>query len=182
MEKSNSYKGNWDWENFFKSKDKFWRIKDYVFLEEVFDISTLTGTLLDVGCGLGDGISYFQSKYNNIKEFYAVDFSDIAIDTCIRFKQCSNLHFFKHNIMNSFDNKYDNVICLQTIEHLLDPIKAINNLIKATNKWLIVSSPYRNARPDDDHMWSFDENDFKDLLDFHCLGQQNKNIYWIRKF
>ena len=75
--------------------------------------------------------------------------------------------------------KYDNIICLQTLEHLEDPVIAIRNLIDATQKLLIVAVPYRNRRPDENHLWSFDENDFSDLMDSFRLDKKQKNIYWL---
>ena len=47
-----------------------------------------------------------------------------------------------------------------------------------TKKILIVSTPYKNRRPDIDHMWSFDENDFKEQMDSYVIGENESNIYW----
>ncbi|WP_432820895.1 class I SAM-dependent methyltransferase [Trichloromonas sp.] len=167
------------WDSFFKSKGDGWRNKDYIGLSRVFDLSALNGSLLDVGCALGDGFMFLQTHCPDVTHLSGSDFSEYAIDKC-RNKPCLKfVDFFIHNIEDSFTGKYDNVICLQTLEHVSDPVLALQNLIAATNQVLIVATPYKNRRPDENHLWVFDEEDFVDLLDDYCLDKKKKNIYWI---
>ena len=67
------------WNNFFARKDTNWRDKDYRLLQRMFRIETLGGTLLDVGCGLGDGLRLLQQQMRRISSFAGTDFSDGAI-------------------------------------------------------------------------------------------------------
>ena len=71
------------------------------------------------------------------------------------------------------------MICLQTLEHLEDPKAVMLNLIKATEDVLIVGVPYREARPSENHVWSFDENDFAEFTDAYYIDKRQKNIYWL---
>jgi len=179
MEKVKEYT-SMDWGKFFRKKGPSWRDKDYKFLISVFNMKGMKGSLLDVGCGLGDGILYLKSRNLNITKFSGVDFSVQAITTCNNNSLLQDCTFFTHNINNEIENKYDNIISLQTIEHVPDPTKAVTNMLKATKDLLVISAPYKNRRPDRNHLWSFDENDFAGLLDFYCLGQNDKNIYWFK--
>ena len=87
--------------------------------------------------------------------------------------------FFQHNILESISEKYDNIICLQTIEHIEDPRRVVKNLVDATKMILIIGTLYRNRREDDNHLWSFDESDFIEYTNEFCIDKRSRNIYWI---
>lgn len=168
------------WDRFFLVKGRSWRDKDYRFLDQVFDLHKLSGSLLDVGCGLGDGEIFLCQKCPNVTEFHACDFSTQAIDTCKNNPNIKNTHFFVHDLMSqSFSRTYDTVICLQTLEHLPDPCKAFKALYDAADQLLIISVPYKNRRPDENHLWSFDENDFTEYDNLWTIAQDGLNIFWL---
>jgi len=167
------------WDSFFEKKGQRWRDKDYRYLDDIFDFRTLNGSLLDVGCGLGDGLVYLKRKCPNVRKFVGTDFSDKAIESCRNNLQLQKMKFFVHDIFRPLPMKYDNIICLQTLEHLKDPQTAVQNLIEATQNLLIAGVPYCNRRPDENHLWSFDENDFSGLMDSFYLDKKQKNIYWL---
>ena len=167
------------WDSFFEKKGQKWRDKDYRYLDDIFDFRTLNGSLLDVGCGLGDGLVYLKRKCPNVRKFVGTDFSDKAIESCRNNLQLQKMKFFVHDIFRPLPMKYDNIICLQTLEHLKDPQTAVQNLIEATQNLLIAGVPYCNRRPDENHLWSFDENDFSGLMDSFYLDKKQKNIYWL---
>ncbi len=171
--------GNDGWDNFFIEKGKQWRNKDYRHLNELFDLSVMTGSLLDAGCALGDGLIYLRNKCPGIDKFEGTDFSSEAVQICKENPQQAGIRFFQHDILAPLPRQYDNVICLQTLEHVKDPSLAISNLSDAAKDMLIVAVPYRNRRPDKDHHWYFDENDFSEIADAHCLDRKKKNIYWL---
>jgi SAM-dependent methyltransferase len=173
---------NWnedDWNSFFVKKAGKWRNKDYRYLNDIFDLNKLNGSLLDVGCGLGDGLVYLEKKCPQINKLIGMDFSREAIDVCRNNTKLSGMSFFQHDILMALPDKYDNIICLQTLEHLDDPQAAMQNMIDATRKILIVGTPYRNRRPDKNHLWSFTEDDFSELTDSYCLDKRRRNIYWF---
>ena len=160
-------------------KGNQWRNKDYRYLNDLFDLSKLEGTLLDVGCALGDGLMYLQNKCHRIETFTGTDLSDAAIDRCKKNIKLEKINFFQHNILESIPEKFDNIICLQTIEHIENPHKAVKNLMDSTKRILIFGTPYRNRREDDNHLWSFDESDFTEFTDEFCIDKRSRNIYWI---
>jgi len=171
--------GHSGWDHFFSQKGKQWRDKDYRYLDRVFDLSVMEGSLLDVGCALGDGLIYLKTRAAKVNQFVGADFSDEAIRICKSNPQLRRMFFFQHDILKPFPDTYENVICLQTLEHMQNPWIAMQNLINAAKSVLIVGVPYRNRRPDADHLWSFDEKDFYDLVDLYCLDKKQKNIYWL---
>ena len=179
MEKTKTFNGERVvWDDFLGAKGGSWRYKDYAWLESVFPIKIFEGTFLDVGCALGDGILYLTNKCPKVTKFYGADISSVGIRRCKNNPKLSHAIFFQHDVSKKFREKYDTIICLQTLEHILDPEKAVRNLIDATTKLLVIATPYKNKRDDPDHIWSFDEKDFVDLLSFYIIAQDGKNIYW----
>jgi len=168
-----------DWDSFFVQKGIQWRNKDYRYINDMFDLHILNGSLLDVGCGLGDGLAYLKKKCPKVDRLIGTDFSHKAIKTCQNNPKLSGMSFFQHDILRVLPEKYDNIICLQTLEHLEDPQAVMQNLIDTAKKVLIVGVPYRNRRPDENHLWSFTEDDFSELTDSYCLDKKQKNIYWL---
>jgi SAM-dependent methyltransferase len=181
MEKLKTYIdwGQEGWDSFFEVKGKSWRDKDYRYIDEIFNLSMLEGTLLDAGCALGDGLIYLRKKCPKIHRFIGTDFSSRAIETCRNNPRISPMEFYQHNVIHPLPEKYDNIICLETLEHLEHPETAMKNLVDATNKLLIVGVPYCNRRPDQNHFWSFNEKDFSDFADYFCLDRSHKNIYFL---
>jgi len=164
------------WDDFLKAKGNSWRHRDYAHLESIFPVNIFEGTLLDVGCALGDGILYLTDKCPKVTKFYGADISIVGVKKCQNDPKLSHANFFQHDVCEKFQEKYDTIICLQTLEHVPDPEKAVRNLRDAANKLLIVGTPHLDKRGDSDHMWSFDEEDFVNLLSFYI--QDWKNIYW----
>lgn len=173
---------NWGpngWNRFFVKKGQQWRYKDYRHLETIFDLSVLRGSLLDVGCALGDGLIYLKNKCTRVDSFGGMDFSNQAIETCRTNLKLREMEFFQHDIIKPFPVKYDNIICLETLEHVENPRSAIENLIDAAKSILIVGVPYHNRRLSENHLWSFYENDFSELVDSYCIDRRQRNIYWL---
>jgi SAM-dependent methyltransferase len=168
-----------EWDRFFSDKGASWRDKDYRFLNSVFDISKFQGSLLDVGCGLGDGLIYLMRNCPRVNKLYGIDVSEKAISIGKQNPSLSRVDLFQHDIMQPLTSIYDVVICLQSLEHVTDPKIAVRNLINAAGSLVIFSAPYRNRRPDIRHIWGFEKNDFLDVADHYCYGQNYTNIYWL---
>jgi len=177
IDKSIDYKEE-GWNNFFSEKGITWRDKDYKLLDKMFNIDNLKGSLLDVGCGLGDGILYMQNRLNNITEFEGTDFSSEAINKNESNPLLLNVNFYTHDITLPLEKKYNNIICLQTLEHIPDPVSAMKNLVDATEDVLIVASPYKNRRPDENHLWYFDSSDFNEEFSIY-IDRKRKNMFWV---
>jgi SAM-dependent methyltransferase len=166
------------WDRHLSEYPSGWRDKDYVQLVTMFRLSTLQGNLLDVGCAVGDGFPVLQRAARGVDRFHGCDFSPEGVSNArLRFP---SVRLFVHNIQTPLPGQWNTVISLQTIEHLDDPRLALQNLSSAAKDTLIVGAPYRNRRPDADHRWSFDENDFTDVFEHWVIDNGAKNIYWYR--
>jgi hypothetical protein len=87
--------------------------------------------------------------------------------------------FVQHNLLERLPARNDNIVCLQSLEHVADPYVAFNNLYQSANDVLIVFASCRNRRPDENHLWSFDERDFSEVDSRWTLGQGGLNIFWL---
>ncbi|UCC98539.1 MAG: class I SAM-dependent methyltransferase [Phycisphaerales bacterium] len=177
--KTHVYWGQGDWDSFFLQKGRRWRDKDYRYVNDIFDLSMMEGSLLDVGCALGDGLAYLRNKCHRINKFVGADYSEKAIEVCQSNQALAGIEFFQHDIMQALPQNYDNIICLATLEHIDDPQVGMQNLVDATENLLLVGVPYRNRRPDKNHVWSFDEDDFSDLTDSFYFDKRHRNIYYL---
>jgi SAM-dependent methyltransferase len=166
------------WDDALSAMPDGWRDKDYRLLSWVFRLRKLGGSLLDVGCAVGDGFPVLRKACPRVTELAGCDFSSEGVAVAAaRFPEVS---LFQHDLNDPLPRTWDNVICLQTVEHVEDPERAIANLDAAAKEVLIVATPYRNRRPDRDHRWSFDEHDFTDVFDGFVLDRRGLNIFWHR--
>ena len=176
---------NWKahgWDDFLGQRNAKWqanRYKQYRKLNLVFNLSLLKGSLLDAGCALGDGLLYLKQASPGVSHLVGTDYSNRAIENCRNNPDLSKASFFTHDIHKPFPDRYSNIICLHTLEHVEDPKLAMENLINATRNLLIVAVPYKNKRQSENHLWSFDENDFCEVIDDYCLDKKQKTIYWL---
>lgn len=168
------------WDQFYQKKGDSWRDKDYHKLYHLFTLEKMKGTIADIGCGLGDGLLFLKRKIPYATKLYGFDFAEETIARNKERFELNEFDFQPKDICKPLCKKFDNIICLQTIEHLPDPEKAVHNMIESATSTLIVGAPYKNRRPDKDHLWSFDENDFKSEFDFIQIDDNQKNIYWVR--
>ena len=116
-------------------------------------------TLLDIG-------SQDLFFYNKLKDKYEVTLTDYSPKFDI---------IKKENVQNlSFkENSFDIVLCQEVLEHVLDPIKAIQELRRVTKKQLIITIPnepfftlFRFFIWDKEHLWAISPKVF-----YHYLGK-----------
>ncbi|MFC2138999.1 class I SAM-dependent methyltransferase [Bacteroidota bacterium] len=96
--------------------------------------------ILDVGCGEGFILNYL----NSIKKITKASAIDVDPDEIKDAKQ--NLPFC--NVMEASayelpfkDNEFDLVICSEVLEHLEEPEKAIQEINRVANKYILLSVP-----------------------------------------
>src|SRR5579872_4398287 len=97
-------------------------------------------SVLDVGCGEGFVLSSF--KANKIgKKLEGVDYSEQAVR--VGKKLHPYLDLKKGNIykLPYDDNSFDLVICIEVLEHLEYPDRALKELMRVSKKNLILSVP-----------------------------------------
>ena len=93
--------------------------------------------ILEFGCGNG----YILSRISFGKKT-GVDFSKTAINSCKKKFKNKNFEFFYGNIENiDLKRKFDAVICSEVLEHVKNPEKVIENMIKHSKGKILISIP-----------------------------------------
>jgi SAM-dependent methyltransferase len=95
-------------------------------------------SLADIGCGPGNLINMIEKKWPNMRLF-GFDFSINAINVA-RLKVPSAI-FNTHDIYKPLNDQFDIVLCCETLEHLLYPAKALENVLSATRQVCILTVP-----------------------------------------
>jgi SAM-dependent methyltransferase len=97
-------------------------------------------TVLEVGCGEGKLADHLVRHGRRPERFIATDISldrqSPEVDPLIEFQQASayDLPFE--------DGSFDLVICCEVMEHLEDPPRALAEISRVSNRWVIMSSPW----------------------------------------
>ena len=115
---------------------------------DTFDINYKT--VLEIGCGRGGFSEYLSQQYLSIGKLYACDYSESALELGrSRTKFSSKIVWQREDIQNlSFrDNTFDTVISCETIEHVPNPRKALQELyrvLKPGGKFILTCPNYFN--------------------------------------
>lgn len=97
-------------------------------------------SVLDIGCG--EGFILNKLKEEGIgKSWEGIDYSKEAIE--IGKKTHPNLSLKQGSIYDSKfkDNSFDLVVCTEVLEHLKEPKKALKEVIRISNKYVLLSVP-----------------------------------------
>lgn len=112
------------------------------FFRNLLDLiaSKKVDSILDVGCG--EGFTLNRLKEHGIgKRLEGIEYLKDAIELgkktypYIKIKQ-GDIYKLPYE-----DNSFDLVLCTEVLEHLDDPQKALKELIRVSNKYLVVSVP-----------------------------------------
>ena len=120
----------------------------------------LPGTVADLACGSGYGSYLLATEYaNELNQIVAIDNSTVAIDYCKKFYSHTKIVYELKDVFEFRpDVPVNNVISLETIEHLMEPGRFVNQIasILAKGGRFIASAPVTpsmDANP-------FHQNDF----------------------
>lgn len=146
-------------------------------------------SVLDVGALYGDFLKLLKDKYT-IK---GTEINPERVNICnnnIGEKIC--VIDFRDGILSTIrDKSVDTVVCLEVLEHIADPQKGLNELLRAARKRIIVSVPCDERitlelcvhcakyTPRSGHLHSFDEVKIKQYLD-NCI--ENVEIIELIRF
>ena len=126
-------------------------------------------TILDIGVGGGIEIKLMRNAcMKNVIDI--CDYSQRSIDF-VKSKSLDINEAFVCDIekgVDRKDNTYDIVMALEVIEHLEDPKKAINEMIRVAKKKVIITCPYKNTFHHRQHHWSIDKDDMRSFSDKQC--------------
>ena len=122
-----------------------WRTNVYEFIIPLLKKWETEGkfTLMDIGCGLGDGCIFVKSNFSQA-DVSGADLSPLAINKAN--KRFPQGHFFQHDIVNDkLPNQYDYVLMVSILEHLEKPYQAVDNALASVKKALIIHCPYKEV-------------------------------------
>ncbi|MEY7998794.1 class I SAM-dependent methyltransferase [Clostridium sp. Mt-5] len=154
------YKATQNINNKVDDEDTIWLQKtEYKDAYDIFNEYLLEGKLLDIGCGMGKFLSYMKEKGYDT---FGIEPSLIACKKSknigLKIENCS-IYDFESN-----DRKFDIINLTNVLEHLIDPLKAIEICKKMLNKKGII----RIKVP----------NDFN-KLQLELCKNFNKGKYWV---
>ena len=101
-------------------------------------------SVLEVGCGSGIYPIKFKEMFTGMS-YTGLDFSESSVEYC---KKNSDFEFVAGDFIKmDLQDKYDLVFSHAVIDHVYDPDKYLENIVKATKKYAYVSA-YRGYFPD----------------------------------
>jgi trans-aconitate methyltransferase len=128
-----------EWDIFYSKYTEFFRDFPYPLLIKFLPQDN-NFSLLDVGCGMGDGCQLMQKHFPGA-QIEGADFSSLAIAKAIEKK--TGVKFFVLDIMNEDPpRKYDFISLVHTLEHFNDPFPVLEKCLKFVNKAVFVVTPY----------------------------------------
>jgi len=168
------------------------------------------GSVLDVGSYLGDFLKLIQ---RDGRKFHGTEINQVRVDLVNSiFGEGTAVLDFRNGHLDSFETgSIDNVVCMETIEHVIDDKYAISELCRVARSKVIITVPFREKlqtvlcthcfqyTPLYGHRHRYDYGSFKALIppgwtitmekDFvrpaarkvHPLLNWMKSAYWILK-
>jgi len=95
--------------------------------------------VLDIGCGEGFITIEISKNFPDLK-ILAIDYEKKYIDYAKNFNKNKNIEYIKKDLF-SINKKTDLVILTEVLEHLENPIDALNKLKKLSNKFILITIP-----------------------------------------
>ncbi len=163
----------------------------YVLAEKLVD----KGKVLDVGCGDGN--------FAKILERRGCQVIGCDIDPELVKKAKQGIEAFVCNVEKEElpRGNFDYITCIDVIEHVIDPVKLLNNL-RGKSKYIVITTPNacwladrlkilggnvsrHNAYQMGQHLWYWSYSQFKKFLqenDFEILDEQIKLVPKIPVF
>ena len=134
----------------------FYKLLDIMFLRswyvrrELRKLRKVLGekevSIYDAGTGYGQ-YSYFMSRKLQPNNIYAVDVKEKWINDCREFFQSRNFSNIKFGIEDlteiDHDNKFDLIVSVDVMEHIVDDVKVFRNFYKALKPggFLLINTP-----------------------------------------
>lgn len=109
-------------------------------------------SVADIGCGVGNKTAFMASYFGNA-HVEGYDFSKTGVRTARKFHKRKNLKFATQDITESnYNRTFDLITAFDFLEHIEDWKGLTKKLIKANNKYMLISSPVGKMRPYEVHI------------------------------
>jgi 2-polyprenyl-3-methyl-5-hydroxy-6-metoxy-1,4-benzoquinol methylase len=115
--------------------EKYYNMQKRLLYRDVIAVAKERGlfadvqTIADVGCGGG----YFMRALSEVisgKDLFGYDFSESALN--VARQVCPSGQYTEHDIYNDLGRQVDIVFCMETLEHLMHPDRALARLVQAS--------------------------------------------------
>ena len=136
-------------------------------------------SVLDVGCGTGDNLVFIKSIFPSM-EASGIDIAETPLK--VARERIHDGRFWIDDIQNpkQIKSRFDLVTFLDVIEHLEDDMKALENISKITNKYLLLSTlggRMREVEREIGHYRNYGVSRLNDMLE--SVGfRQKKTVQW----
>lgn len=108
---------------------RFKRVREHLYGDSV----------LDAGCGKADFLSTIESDY----QIAGIDVNKERVDYCNQVLGQDAVRLGNLDGRLDFENdSFDTVVCLEVLEHLEDPEKALRELVRVGRKRVIITVPF----------------------------------------
>ena len=119
-------------EDYYKQAAKSHREIDKIYTyKRIKETANDAYKILDVGCGEGSVLGYIKGK-NNKQKLTGIDISSLAINTAKSKHPQIKFMLLKDEELPFFDNNFDLTFTTYTLEHLINPLDTINEMIRVT--------------------------------------------------
>lgn len=142
---------------------RFKRVKRYLYGDSV----------LDVGCQKADFLNLIKSDY----QIAGIEVNGERVDCCNQALGQDAVRLGNLDGRLDFeDNSFDTVVCLEVLEHLDDPEKALKELVRISRKRIIITVPFNETiryvlclhcaqyTPASGHLHSFNKENIKGII------------------
>ncbi len=134
-----------------------------------------SGSLLDVGAYLGDFLKL--AKRDN-RQYFGTEINQTRVDLVNSILESENVQLdFRNGHLKQFESdSINNVVCMETLEHIIDDRYALSELCRVAKSRVVITVPFRekvqqvlcmhcdNFTPHSGHQHSYDVNSFTDLI------------------
>jgi len=153
-----------------------------LYFLEVVDLPLRSGSLLDMGCAMGDAVVEFHQRCPNLA-YTGMDPVPYFIEKAR--EAYGSIASFKIGGFDDLAETYDIIYCSNTLEHFSNYLEIAQKLLSHC-RWLYVMGPYKEMRhgrhlslqnPADQHVVTFTKQSFSELLPDPCAAKR----HWIRR-
>ncbi|MMZ50430.1 putative S-adenosylmethionine-dependent methyltransferase [compost metagenome] len=98
-------------------------------------------SVLDAGCGEGELTNFINRKFDGIKIIKGIELEMVTVSEAN--ERFPHLDISQGSIyeLPFRDNSFDLVIACEVFEHLEDPLKALDEIMRVSRKYILVSVP-----------------------------------------
>lgn len=100
-------------------------------------------SVLDVGCGQGEGLAEILRLYPSVTEVAGIDYSQSSVDITAQRIQQGEYHALDlqtDDMRERFGRQFDLTYSLDVVEHIEDDRAALRNIRRATRKYTVIGT------------------------------------------